>query len=115
MSVLTAALLRGSVTESAGVANGTATATVAAIEGQTHLILGVDAYFNVGVSSRKTIVIKQGSTTVKTFDWDFTNDLFAFSFPVALSFGPNVAVSAELEASGAGGTSGFVSLWTALN
>ena len=115
MSVQLAPLLRGSVVQSSAADNTLATATVSAIDAVQHFILGVEAHFSADVSSRKTVTIKRGSTTLIVFRWDFTNYLFAFSFPVALKSDYNEAVSAELEASGSGGTSGYVSIWTATN
>ncbi|KKN06676.1 hypothetical protein LCGC14_1074730 [marine sediment metagenome] len=114
MSVQMAALLRGTPTQSTGVANGTATATVAAIAGVQHLVFGVEANYDVGVSAIKTITIKHGGVTWVTFRWDFTNGPFVPSeFPVALKAALNEAVTAELQASGAGGTTGYVTLYTA--
>lgn len=113
MSVTMAALLRGRVVQSAGVANGTATGTVAAIEAVTHLVFGVEAHYDVVVATIKTITVKHGTTTFQTFRWDFNNGSFSFSFPVALKAEPNEAVSVELEASGAGGTTGYASIYVA--
>ena len=113
MSVSLAPLLRGSVTQSSGADNATATATVAAIAATQHLILGIEAHYDAQVTARKTVTVKHGSTTFITFRWDFTNDTFVFAFPVALKGGSNEAVSVELEASGNGGDSGYVSLWVA--
>lgn len=113
MSIHTAPLLRGKPTQSSGADNATATASVSAIAEQKHLVLGVEAHYGAAVSSIKTVTIKHGSTTWQTFRWDFTNGPFFFSFPVAFLGSLNEAVSAELEASGAGGTSGYVTLYTA--
>ena len=115
MSVHTAALTRGDLAESAGADNATATATQAAVGNQTHWILGVSAEYSAAVSLFRTITVKKGSTTLKTFRWDFTNGPFHFSFPVALRGDLGGAVSAELQASGTGGTSGYATVWTALN
>ncbi len=115
MSVQTAALLRGSGTQSSGVANGTATATVSAIAAQAHLVFGVEANYDIGVSAIKTITLKHGGTTWVTFRWNFTNGPFVFNLPVVLKGAQNEAVTAELEASGAGGTTGYITLYTATN
>ena len=115
MSVQMASLLRGIPTQSAGVANGTATATVAAIAGVQHLVFGVEANYDVGVSAIKTVTLKHGGVTWVTFRWDFTNGPFVFNLPVALKSAQNEAVTAELQASGAGGTTGYITLYTATN
>jgi hypothetical protein len=115
MSIQTAALLRGKVTQSAAADNATATATVSAITHQSHYVLGVEAHYDAAVSAIKTVTIKHGSTTWQVFRWDFTNGPFFFSFPVAFKGANNEAVSAELEASGSGGTDGLVTIYTALN
>ncbi len=115
MSVQTAPLLRGSGTQSSGVANGIATATVSAITATVHLVLGVEANYDVGVSLIKTVTLKHGGVTWVTFRWDFTNGPFVFNLPVALKSAQNEAVTAELEASGAGGTTGYITLYTATN
>ena len=115
MSVETAPLLRGSATQSSAATNATATATVAAIEAQVHLVLGVSCDYDAVVASFKTVTVKHGSTTWQVFNWDFTNGPFAFSFPVALKPDQNEAVSVELEASGDGGIDGRATIYTALN
>ncbi len=114
MSVHTAPLLRGRAVQSTGVANGTATATVAAIEGTSHIILGVEAHYDVSVTVIKAIVITQGSN-VYTIRWDFNNGLFAFALPVGIKADVNQAVTATLAASGDGGTTGYVTLFVAEN
>ena len=115
MSVVTAALLRGRVVQSAAADNATATGTVAAIENVTHLILGVEAHYDAVVAAIKTVTVKHGSTTFQTFRWDFNNGGFAFSFPVALKADPNEAVRVDLEASGTGGINGYASIYVAEN
>lgn len=111
MAIQAQALIGGKVTQSSATANAVATVTVSAIPAQTHRMLGVSADYDVGVSSIKTITILQGSTTVVVFKWDFTNGAFHFAFPAALKGVQGGAVSATLEASGAGGTSGRISLY----
>ena len=111
MSIQAQVLVSGEVTQSAAADNATATATVAAITGMTHRMLGVSADYDVAVTSIKTITIKQGSTTVVVFKWDFTNGAFHFAFPAALRGVLGGAVSATLEASGASSTNGRISLY----
>ncbi len=112
MSVGLAPLLRGSATQSTGVANGIATATVAAVTAVTHLALGVEAHYDVSVTVIKDVTVTYNGITL-TFRWDFTNGPFVYSFPVALSGADSGAVSATIAASGAGGTTGYVTLFTA--
>ena len=113
MAVDSAPLLRGLVKQSSSVDNATATATIAAIAAQTHLVLGVQAHYTAAVTAIKTITLTvDGVATV--FRHDFTNGAFAYNFPVALSSGtPNVAVTCALEASGTGGTFGQAIIWYA--
>ena len=115
MSVQLAPLLRGKATQSAGNDDATGTATVAAIEATEHLVLGVEAHYDIGVSAIKTITLKHGSTTWVVFRWDFTNGPFIFNLPVALKASQNEAVTAALEASGTNGRTGYVTLFTATN
>ncbi len=115
MSVQEAALLRGSPTQSAAADNATSTATVSATPATQHLVFGIEAHFDIAVTAIKDITLKHGSTTWQVFRWDFTNGPFAFAFPVALKAGTNEAVTAELQASGTGGTNGYVTLYTATN
>jgi hypothetical protein len=115
MSIGTAPLLRGKATQSAAADNATATATVAAVANQKHLVLGVEAHYDAAVSTFQTVTIKHGSTTWITHRWDFSNGPFIMNYPVALLGSNNEAVSAELQASGAGGTDGYVILYTALD
>ena len=112
MSVQLAALIRGEGTQSTGVANGIATATVAAIAAVTHLIFGVEAHYDVSVTSIKDVTITHNGVTL-TFRWDFTNGPFIYNLPVALAGADSGAVSATIAASGAGGTTGYVTLFTA--
>ena len=113
MSINTRPLLGGRVVQSAAADNATATATVAAIEGVSHMVLGVEAHYDVAVTSIKAIVITAG-TEVYTIRWDFTNGLFAFALPVAIRTPlSNTAVTATLAASGAGSTNGYVTLFIA--
>jgi hypothetical protein len=113
MSIGTAALRAGRVTESTAADNATATATVSAIPNQTHLVFGVEAQYSAAVSSIKTVTLKHGSTAWRTWRWDFSNGPFLYNLPVALRSSLNEAVSVELEASGAGGTDGYAVVWTA--
>lgn len=113
MSITTAFTLRGDVTESSPADNATATATKAAIANQSHLAVGVEAQYDAAVSAIKTITLKHGTTTWRTWQWDFANGAFLFSLPVALKGDLNEALSVELEASGTGGVSGVATLWTA--
>ena len=105
------ALLAGKVTQSAAADNATATATVSAIAGQTHFMLGISADYNVALNAIQTITIIQGSTTILVFEWDFNNGAFHFAFPAALKGVLGGAVSATLQASGAGSTFGRISLY----
>ena len=105
------ALLAGKVTQSSAADNGTATVTVSAIEGQTHFMLGVSADFDAAVTAIKAIAIIQGSTTLVTFQWDFTNGAFHFAFPAAMKGVLGGAVSATLAASGTPGLDGRISLY----
>lgn len=111
MSIQAQVLIAGDVTQSTAADNATATATVSGIPGVTHRMLGVSADYDVAVSAIKTITIIQGSTTVLVLKWDFANGAFHFAFPVALRGALAGAVSATLEASGAGSTNGRVSLY----
>ena len=113
MSTTMAPLLRGRPTQSSGADNATATASVSAITAQKHLVMGVEAHYSATVSAIKTVTVKHGSTTWQTFRWDFSNGPFFFSFPVAFRSDTGEAVSAELEASGTGGTSGYVTIYSA--
>ena len=115
MSVQLAPLLRGDVTQSSAADDALATATVAAVNGVTHLVLGVEAHYDAAVTAIRDITIIHGSTTWQTLRWDFSNGAFSFSFPIAFSNDPNEAVSATLEASGNGGDSGYVAIFTATN
>ncbi len=114
MSVQMAPLLRGLVVQSAGADDAIATATVAAIEGVTHIVLGVQAHYDAAVTATKTITLTVGGVAT-VFRHDFTNGAFAYNFPVALSGDPNVAVTCALEASGTGGTEGQAMVWFAEN
>ncbi len=115
MAADSAPLLRGKATQSAGADDAIATATVAAREATTFLVLGVHAHYDAAVTAIKTITLTvDGAATV--FRHDFTNGAFAYNFPVALSSGsPNVAVTCALEASGTGGTEGQALIWHADN
>ena len=113
MSIGTAPLLRGKATQSTAADNATATATVAAIPEQKHLVLGVEAHYGAAVSAIKTVTVKHGSTAWVTHRWDFTNGPFVYNYPVALKGSQNEAVSVELEASGAGSTNGYATIFTA--
>lgn len=115
MSIGTAPLLRGNVTQSSAADNATATATVAAVGNQTHLILGVEAHYSAAVSAIKTVTVKKGSTTLVTHRWDFTNGPFIYNYPVALRGDLGGAVSVEVQASGTGGTNGYGIIYTATN
>ena len=105
------ALLAGKVTQSSAADNATATVTVSAIAGQTHFMLGVIADYNVALNALKAITIKEGSNTIIVFEWDFNNGAFHFAFPAAIKGALGGAVSATLEASGAGSTFGRISLY----
>lgn len=112
MAFDSAPLLRGLVEQSAAADNTTATATVAAIDATTHLVLGVQAHYDAAVTAIKTITLTVGGVAT-VFRHDFTNGAFAYNFPVALSGNPDVAVTCALEASGTGGTDGQVIVWYA--
>ena len=114
MAANTAPLLRGRVVQSAAADDAIATATVAAIEGVTHLVLGVQAQYSLAVTAIKTITLTVGGVAT-VFRHDFTNGAFAYNFPVALGGDPNVAVTCALEASGTGGTNGEAVVWVAEN
>jgi len=115
MSISTAPLTRGAVTQSTGANNAIATATAAAVGDQRHIILGVEAHYGAAVSAIKTVTVRSGTTVLQTFRWDFSNGPFFFSFPVALRGEVGGAVSVALEASGTGGTSGYATIYTALD
>ncbi len=115
MSVLEARLLRGAVTQSGAADDALATATVAAVDGVTHLVFGVEAHYDAAVTAIRDITIKHTSTNWQVIRWDFSNGAFSFSFPIAFSGDPNEAVSATLEASGNGGDKGYVAIFTAAN
>ncbi|KKN06677.1 hypothetical protein LCGC14_1074740 [marine sediment metagenome] len=115
MSVLEARLLRGEVTQSSAADDDTATATVAAVDGVTHLVFGVEAHYDAAVTAIRDITIKHTSTNWQVIRWDFSNGAFITRFPVAFSGDPDEAVSATLEASGNGGDSGYVAIFTATN
>ncbi len=115
MSIAVQILTSGKGTQSSAADNATATATVAAIPAQTHRMMGVHAEFDAAVTSFKAITIIQGSTTLAVFNHDFTNGEFAFAFPTPLPGVMGGAVSATLAASGSGGTSGRVMLFTFAN
>ena len=114
MSVHVAPLLRGRVVQSASTDNATATATVAAIAGTSHLILGVEAHFDKDVTAVKVITVTAGSQ-VYVLSHNFTLGLFAFAFPVAIHADVNEAVTATLTASGTSSTDGLVTLFIAEN
>lgn len=105
------ALLAGNVAASTDADNATATATVAATEGARHFALGVSADFSAAVSAIKTITIKRGSTTLLVVRWDFANGPAILPLPGLLHGDHNEAISAELAASGSGGTTGRVYLF----
>ncbi len=112
MSIQAQVLIAGTPTQSAAADNAVATATVAAIAGMTHYILGVSADFDIAVSAIVTITILQGSTALVVYEWDFTNGAFHFAFPTTMKGVVGGAVSATLAASGTGGTSGRITLYT---
>lgn len=112
MSIQAQVLIAGKPTQSAVADDAVATATVAAIPSMTHYILGVSADFDAAVSAIKAIAIIQGSTTLITYQWDFTNGAFHFAFPTTMKGVIGGAVSATLAASGTGGTEGRISLYT---
>ena len=113
MSVQVAPLLRGSATQSTAVDNAASTATLAATEGVKRLILGVEAQFDVGVTAIVNLTLNVAASEVKNWEWDFTNGPFIYNLPVALAGADSGAVSATVAASGAGGTTGYVTLFTA--
>lgn len=114
MSIGTAPLLRGKHTQSAAADNATATATVAAVANQRHMILGVEAHFSAAVTAIVAVTVNYNSLTW-TERWDFTNGPFFFNFPVGLMGAVGSTVTATLGASGTGGTNGYVTLFTALD
>lgn len=91
--------------------NATATATKAAIPGQTHYMMGVAADYSAAVTAIKTITVKKGTTTIAVLRWDFTNGPFMMAFPAAIRGDHAAAVSVELAASGTAGTNGRVTVF----
>lgn len=84
--------------------NATATATKAANANQTHYITGVYYSFSAAVSG-KLGTIKKDTTVLGNF-YVYNQLAAPFPFPVAVPKGS--AATAELAASGAGGTLGAV-------
>jgi len=86
--------------------NATSTATRAAVANQSHYITSVAGGYsaaNVG----NTLILKQGSTELGR--WRVNSSLaIPFSCPIRLE--PNTVANLELEASGAGGQIGSVTM-----
>lgn len=93
-----------SVTASAD--NGMATAAKAAAAGKKHIVFGVSADYSAAVVG-KLLQIKDGTNVI----WQtYVHNSFQATFPRGLAATTGNAVSAELAASGTGGTVGVVSL-----
>lgn len=96
----------GWIATSGAVDNATATATKVAATGKQHIVYGVDGGFSAAAAG-KQLVIKDG-TTVK---WrGYVTNQFAVNFPNGIAMTPGAACSAELSASGTGGTLGSCNL-----
>lgn len=110
-----AMLLGGRVVESSDADNALATATVGAVLGIRHFILGVAAdYSTVQAAAIKLIQIKFGTTVVLNIRFNSATDpWFMRKLPVPIHGDYNQAVSAELQASGTGGQLGRVKLFLA--
>ena len=109
--MINAQLLLAGTTATGSADNGTATATAAAATGTRHVMTGVVAQYSAAVASVKTITFKRGVTTLCVIRWDFTNGPAIIALPGVLRGQHGEAVSCELEASGAGGTTGSVYLF----
>lgn len=106
---------RSDVVQSAAADNATATATVVAPKGSRVAITGLMAHYSADVDAHKIVTVKFGTTSKMVIDWDFVNGPLFLSFPSPVNnqeVGENV--SAELAASGAGGTTGQVALFYVL-
>jgi hypothetical protein len=113
MSVNAEVLLNAKVTQSSAADNATATATVAAIGGMTHGILGVHADYSAAPAAGfKTITLKKGTTTLLVLRHDFSTGPAFYPLPAAVWGDFGGAVSAELQASGTGGVTGRIALFT---
>jgi hypothetical protein len=86
--------------------NGLATVTVAAVAGKQHIIYSVAAGYTAAVAG-KQLTVKVGTTTVLQTAIYTSGSI---PFPRGISAPINTAVTAELEASGAAGTIGAVTL-----
>ena len=113
MGVNAEVLLNAKVTQGSVADNATATATVSATGSTTHGILGVHADYSAApAAGYKTITVKKGSTTLVIFRHDFALGPAFYPLPSAVWGDAGGAVSAELEASGTGGVTGRIALFT---
>lgn len=85
--------------------NALATATKAAVSGSSHYITNIVADFSA--TATKTLQIKDGTTVIAEFS---VVDSAVINLGAAIKITKGNAVSAELAASGAGGTVGKVNL-----
>lgn len=109
-------LLNGNVTQSGPVDNSTATLTIAAIQGQRHFLGGVEAHYSSAVTLIKNVVVTRtinGAAVTMTYIWDFTRGPFLHNFPLLIHGDYNTPVTVTLTASGTGGITGQVALWSA--
>lgn len=113
MSVQSELLLNGRAVQSDVADNATATATLAAVVGVRHAIVGIDADYSTSAPTNKTITLKFGGVAKFVWRWDFTKGPFVRNLPVPWHPDYNQAVTVELEASGTGGVTGRVGVWTA--
>ena len=106
------ALLNGKPVQSATADNATATVTLAATSGTRHFIGSIEADYSASVALIKTITLKFGTTAVFVWRWDFAKGPFARGLGFAVHGDYGEAVSVELEASGTGGVTGRVGVFT---
>jgi hypothetical protein len=101
----------GRFVESTDTDNATAIATVAAIAGVRHFLGSIQADYSAAPAAGfKTIVVKYGTTTIRTIRWSPTLEMpFRIVFATELPHGDNgQQISVELGASGTGGVTGRV-------
>lgn len=111
--------LNGKVTESSAADNALATATVAAVGNVRHFIKGFGISWSAApAAAYKVLQIKFGTTVVANIIFDPLKDGPSgceITLPAHIHGDFNQAVSAELSASGTGGVTGRVSLYTYSN
>lgn len=98
-------------TQSAAADNATATVTLAApTDGSRRYVCAIDADFSAAVNAIKTVTLKYDGVAQFAWRWDFSLGPFQRNVPFA---GPKDAeVSVELQASGTGGVTGRVGVWS---